>query len=175
MFSDAEETSGTGTDTRSSLFPKRCRFGACPSVITEMFNTRQAANKVCHDSSVYVCVTNVCAASACGWRWVASNQVCASLISMCALTDNGCFAWLVMMFFFGAVGGVGSLSITNELVPVFPTSAEQTCGQDNMRHFLREDACLKRNHFVATGNPKKLESAAPDSCFKSLRATVQVS
>ena len=40
-----------------------------------------------------------------------------------------------------------------------------------MRHFLREEACFKRNHFVATGTPQ-IESAAPDSYVKSLRATI---
>ena len=35
---------------------------------------------------------------------------------------------------------------------VFPTTAELTCGHDKMRHFLREEACFKHNHLVATGN-----------------------
>ena len=35
VLTDAEETSGTGTDTRSSWLPKRCRFGASPSVIAK--------------------------------------------------------------------------------------------------------------------------------------------
>ena len=63
VFSDGE-TSVTGPDTRSSWFPMRCRFGAGPSVITNFFNTRRAANKnlsrlVC----ICVCmfVTSVCA------------------------------------------------------------------------------------------------------------------
>ena len=56
----------------------------------------------------------------------------------------------------GGVGvsvGVVWVSIIDEIVRVFPTSAEQTCGHDKMRHFLREEACFKRNHFVAIGNP----------------------
>ena len=63
VFSDAGETSGTDTDTRSSRFPKRCRFGAGLSVITKNLNTRRAVNKICHGSSVYVCLfmTSVCA------------------------------------------------------------------------------------------------------------------
>ena len=53
----------------------------------------------------------------------------------------------------GDDGVSGLVSIIDELVRVFPTSAEGTCGHDKMRHFLREKACFKRNHFVATGNP----------------------
>ena len=37
----------------------------------------------------------------------------------------------------GVVVGVGLLSIIDGLVRVFPTRAEQTCGHDKMRHFLR--------------------------------------
>ena len=64
LCSLTERHSGTGPDTRSSWFPMRCRFGAGPSVITNFFNTRRAANKnlsrlVC----ICVCmfVTSVCA------------------------------------------------------------------------------------------------------------------
>ena len=46
-----------------------------------------------------------------------------------------CFALLVMMFFFGFVVGVGSVSIIDENVCVFPTSAEQMYGHDKMRQF----------------------------------------
>ena len=57
-----------------------------------------------------------------------------------------CFVLLVMMGFrFGFN--------YRRIVRVFPTSAEESCGHDKMRHFLREKACFKRNHFVATGNP----------------------
>ena len=63
----------------------------------------------------------------------------------CTVGDDG---------FFGVIVGVGFVSITDELVCVSPTSAEQTCGHDKMRHFLREEACVKRNHVVATGNPQ---------------------
>ena len=55
--------------------------------------------------------------------------------------------------FFGVVVGVCLVSIIDEIVSVFPISAEQTCVHDKMRHFLREEACFKRNHFVAAGNP----------------------
>ena len=37
------------------------------------------------------------------------------------------------------VVGVGLVSIVDEIVSVFPTSAEQTCGHDKMRHFLQEN------------------------------------
>ena len=77
----------------------------------------------------------------------------ASMISMCALSENGCSVLLVMMMVFGDDDGVGLVSIIVEIVRVFSTSAEQTYGHDKMRHFLREEACFKRNHFVATGNP----------------------
>ena len=58
----------------------------------------------------------------------------------CIVGDDG---------FFGVVVCVGLVSIMS----VFATSAEQTCGHDKMRHFLREESCFKRNHFVAIGNP----------------------
>ena len=61
----------------------------------------------------------------------------------CIVGDDG---------FFGVVVGVGLVLIIDEIVRVFPTSAEQTCGHDKMRHFLRKEACFKRNHFVATCN-----------------------
>ena len=85
--------------------------------------------------------------------WVASNQVCASLISTRALSGNWCFLLVGDDGFFGVLVGVGLVSIIDEIVRVFPTSAKQTCGDDKMRHFPREEACKKRNHFVATGNP----------------------
>ena len=53
----------------------------------------------------------------------------------------------------GVVVGVGLVSIIDEIVRVFPTSAEQMCGHDKMKHVLLEEACFKRGHFVATGNP----------------------
>ena len=53
----------------------------------------------------------------------------------------------------GVVVGVGLVSIIDEIVRVVTTSAEQTFWHDEMRQFLREEACFKRNHFVATGNP----------------------
>ena len=59
-----------------------------------------------------------------------------------------------MVGYFGVVVvGVGLVSLIDEIVSVFPTSAEEMCGHDKMRHFLREEACCKRNHVVATGNP----------------------
>ena len=63
MFSDAEETPGTGTDTVSSWFLSRCRFGAGPSVITKS-STHNGPSK---NLSPLVClcecmfVTSVCA------------------------------------------------------------------------------------------------------------------
>ena len=48
--------------------------------------------------------------------WVSSNKVCASLISMCALSENGCFVLLVMMGVFGVVVGVRLVSIVDEPV-----------------------------------------------------------
>ena len=36
---------------------------------------------------------------------------------------------------FGIVVGVRLVSIIDEIVRVFPTNAEQTCGQSKMRHF----------------------------------------
>ena len=66
----------------------------------------------------------------------------------------GCFVFLVMMGVLGVVVGVGLVSIIDELVCVFRTSAEPTCGLDKTRHFLREEACFKRNHSVANGNPQ---------------------
>ena len=57
--------------------------------------------------------------------------------------------------FFGVVVAVGVclVSMIDEIVSVFPTSAGQTCVHDKMRHFLREEDCFKRNHFVAADNP----------------------
>ena len=52
------------------------------------------------------------------------------------MSENGCFVLLVMMVFFGVVVGVGVVSIIDEIVRVFPTCAEQTCGHDKMRHFM---------------------------------------
>ena len=52
--------------------------------------------------------------------------------------------------FFGIVVGVGLVSLIDEIVYVFTTEAEHTCGHDKMKHFLREEACFKRNHCVAT-------------------------
>ena len=59
----------------------------------------------------------------------------------CVVGDGG---------FIGIVVGVGLVSLIDEIVCVFPTIAEQTCGHDKMKHFLREEACFKRNHCVAT-------------------------
>ena len=44
----------------------------------------------------------------------------------CIVGDDGSFG----------VVGVGFVSIIDEIVSVFSTSAEQTCGHDKMRHFL---------------------------------------
>ena len=73
--------------------------------------------------------------------------MCAPLISMCASSENWCFVLLVMMVF-----RFGFSLVIDEMVRVFPISAEETCGHDKMRHFLREKACFKRNHVVATGS-----------------------
>ena len=162
MFSDAEETSGTGTDTRSSWFPMRCRFGASPLGHHKIFNTRRAANNICHDSSVCVCmfVTSVCA-----YLRVGGEQfgVCIIDFDVCVERE-----WVFCIvgddFFFGVVVGDDVVSIIDETVRVMQN--KQTCRHDKMRHFLREEACFKRNHFVSTGN-HFLESAAPDSYNKS--------
>ena len=53
VFSDA-------ADTRSSWFPKLCRFGASPHVITIFFHTRQTTNISCR-FCVCMFVTSVCA------------------------------------------------------------------------------------------------------------------
>ena len=50
----------------------------------------------------------------------------------------------------GFIGIVVGVSLIDEIVCVFSASAEQTCGHDKMKHFLREEACFKRNHCVAT-------------------------
>ena len=62
---------------------------------------------------------------------MASNQVCASLISMCALTDNGCFAWLVMMFFFWVL-----------LVVSVHFMNESSCVKDLQTEFALTRECL---------------------------------
>ena len=59
------------------------------------------------------------------------------------------------------VVGVSLVSIIEEIVRVFPTSAKQTCGHGKMWRFLREEACFKRNHFVATSNPSIQSSQHP--------------
>ena len=41
--------------------------------------------------------------------------------------------------FFDVVVGVGLVSIIKVIVSVFPTSAEQTCEHDKMKHFLEEN------------------------------------
>ena len=64
----------------------------------------------------------------------------------CVVGDDGVF---------GLVVGVGLVSIIDDIVRVFPTNAEQTCGHDKMRHFFREDACFKRSHFVATEEKRR--------------------
>ena len=97
VFSDAADTSETGTDTRSSWFPKRCRFGAGPSVITNFFNTRRAANKTCHDwyfSCVCMFVTSVCA-----FLRVCGEQlgVCIIDFDECVERERRCFVLLVTM------------------------------------------------------------------------------
>ena len=57
MVSDAEQTSRTGTDTRSSWFPKRCRFWRKPtkSVTTRLY--------MC----VHVCDKCLCVSAADNW------------------------------------------------------------------------------------------------------------
>ena len=80
----------------------------------------------------------------------------------CIIGDDGIFV----------VGGVVLVSIVDEIVRVFPTGAEQTCGNDKMRHFLRGEACFQTQSFCCDRQPLNLESAAPGSHVKSLRATV---
>ena len=48
----------------------------------------------------------------------------------------------------------------------------KTCGNDKMRHFLRGEACFQTQSFCCDRQPLNVESAAPDSHVKSLRATV---
>ena len=70
VLTDAEETSGTGTDTRSSWLPKRCRFGASPSVIAK-FSThdRPPTKSVTALPILCVHVRGKClCVFACGWR-----------------------------------------------------------------------------------------------------------
>ena len=54
--------------------------------------------------------------------------------------------------FFGVVVGVGLVSIIDEIVSDFATSAQQTCGHDKMRHFLREEACFNFLPFLIHEN-----------------------
>ena len=75
-------------------------------------------------------MTSVCAYLRVGGEF----DVCVVVVG-----DDGVFCVVVR---------VGLVSIIDEIVRVFPTSAEQTCRHDKMRHFLREEACFKRNHFV---------------------------
>ena len=53
----------------------------------------------------------------------------------CMVGDDGVF---------GVVLGVGFVSIVDEIVPVFPTSAEQTRGHDKSAFFLHKEASFKR-------------------------------
>ena len=85
--------------------------------------------------------------SVCAYLRVGGEQlgVCTIDFDVC-VEREWCFVLLVMMVFrFGFN--------YRRNCACFPTSAEETCGQDKMRHFLREKACFKRNHFVASGNP----------------------
>ena len=84
VFSDAEETSRTRTDTRLSWFPKRCRFGASPSVMT-IFSTHDGPSKKSVTARLFMCV-HVCdkclCISACGWRAIRLG-VCIIDFDMC--------------------------------------------------------------------------------------------
>ena len=73
--------------------------------------------------------------------------------SICALREKWVFCSVDDDRVSGVVVGVGKCSTFDEIGSVFRTSAEETRGRDKMRHFHREKACFKRNHFVATGNP----------------------
>ena len=53
------------------------------------------------------------------------------------------------------------VSIIDEIVRVFPKSAEHTCGDDKMRRLPREEARFKRNHFAATDNPQIKSPQSP--------------
>ena len=63
----------------------------------------------------------------------------------CMVGDDGVF---------GVVLGVGFVSIVDEIVPVFPTSAEQTRGHDKISFFSSQRGFFQtRKHLFATGNP----------------------
>ena len=100
--------------------------------------------------SVCVCmfVTSVCAYLRVGGEQLG---VCIIDFGVCAFNENGCFVLFVRMGF--GVLLLVSVSLSTKLCVFFPTSAQQTCGHDKMRHFLCEETCFKRNHFVVTGNP----------------------
>ena len=136
---------GLARTPESSWFPKRCRFGASPSVITK-FSTHDRPPTKSVTTRLFMCV-HVCdkclCVSACG---VASNEVCAPVISMCALSENVCFVLLVMMGFrFGFT--------YRRNCACFPNKCRRNVRARQDEAFLREKACFKRNHFVATGNP----------------------
>ena len=121
---------------------------------SQNFQHTSGANKICHDSSVFVC------AQTCEYLRVGDEQ-----LGVCTIDFDVCvelewvFCFVGVDGFFGVIVGVSLVSVIDEIVRVFPTSAEQTCGHDKMRPLLREETCFKR-------------SAAPDSYCKSLKATV---
>ena len=104
----------------------------------KMFNTRWAIKKI---MSRLVCLyvrvfVRICV-------WVAGNEVCASLFSMCTFSKNGFLVLLVTLkFLVLLLVSVWFQRSTN--LSVFPASAEQTCRQDKMRHFV----CGKHDMFT---------------------------
>ena len=68
-------------------FPKRCRFGAGPSVMTKFFEHHRLPRKSV-TTRLFMCV-----------------HVCVYL-RVCALSENGCFVLFLMLVFFGVIGVV---------------------------------------------------------------------
>ena len=71
---------------------------------------------------------------------------------------------------FSVVVGVDLVSIIDEIVRVLPRSAEQTCEQDKMSHFLR-GSLFQTKSSCCDWQPFDLDFPALDSCSKSLRAS----
>ena len=134
---------GNSTDTRSSWFPKRCCFGASPSVITKCSTHHRPPTKSV-TTRLFVCVCTF-VTSVCAYLRVGGEQLG---VCVCALSENGCLVLLVMMEVLVLLVSVW-FQLSTKLRVFPPTSAEQTCGHDKMSYFLSEEACFKRNHFVA--------------------------
>ena len=119
------------------MVPMRCRFGASHGPPTNSVTAREGFACIC--------------------VWVASNEVCASMISMCALTENGCFVLLVMMFFFGGVVVVSLVQLSTILC-VFTTRQDEA--------FSSRRNLVQTHTSCCDWQPYNFEFAAPDSCFK---------